>query len=70
MTRKESVRQLLTYLHGFKSAGADDIHPKVLKELAEGKLELPAILFAKSWMTGKFPEDCKKTNIGPDTSMC
>lgn len=35
----------------------DKIYARVLKELAEKISEPLATIFAKSWMTGKVPED-------------
>lgn len=47
----------------FKSAGPDEFHLRVAKELAEGMLEPLTIMFTKSWETGEIPDDWKRTNI-------
>lgn len=40
--------------------GPDNVHARVLRELADMVVELFSIVFEKPWLTGKFPGDWKK----------
>ena len=48
-----------------ESMGLDDIHPRVLKEMADAVAELFSIVFEKSWLSGEVPSDWKKGSITP-----
>lgn len=52
-------------LSKYKFVGPCDMHPRVLKELADGVTKIPTIVFEKPWQSGEVPGDWKKGNIIP-----
>ncbi|CAM5122712.1 unnamed protein product [Eretmochelys imbricata] len=62
---KEVVRDYLEKLDVHKSMVPDELHPRVLKELAAVIAEPLAIIFENSWRMGEVPDDWKKANVVP-----
>ncbi|CAM4652532.1 unnamed protein product [Caretta caretta] len=62
---KEVVRDYLEKLDVHKSMGPDELHPRMLKELAAVIAEQLAIIFENSWRMGEVPDDWKKANVVP-----
>ena len=50
-------------MNEFKSPGLDELHRKVLKELAKELSELLSIIFLESWETREVPEDWRRANV-------
>ena len=61
----EQVRVLLMKLNVCKSKRPDDIHPRVLKEMADVVAKLPSIIFENSWLSGEVPSDWKRETFLP-----
>ncbi|XP_064901569.1 membrane protein FAM174A isoform X1 [Columba livia] len=59
------VKEQLNSLDIHKSMGPDEMHPRVLRELAEVIAGPLSIIFAKSWEMGEVPEDWRKANVIP-----
>jgi len=51
--QKEEVNNLLCHLDVYKSMGLDEIHLRVLMELAKPL----SIIYQQSWLTGEVPDD-------------
>ena len=62
---EEMVHDELLNLNINKSCGPDEIHPRLLKELAATISKPIAFLFNKSLQYGKVPLDWKKANVSP-----
>uniref|UniRef100_A0A670IJS6 Reverse transcriptase domain-containing protein n=1 Tax=Podarcis muralis TaxID=64176 RepID=A0A670IJS6_PODMU len=62
---KEIVHEYLASLDVFKSPGPDELHPRVLKELADVISEPLAVIFENSWRTGEVPADWRRANVVP-----
>ena len=50
-------------MNEFKSPGPDELHLRVLKELAEELSELLSTIFLKTWERGEVPGDWRRANV-------
>ncbi|KAK4815820.1 hypothetical protein QYF61_007429, partial [Mycteria americana] len=61
----EMVSDLLHGLDIHKFVGPDEIHPRVLKELADVLTKPLSIIYQQSWLTGEVPADWRLVNVTP-----
>ncbi|KFW61660.1 RNA-directed DNA polymerase from mobile element jockey, partial [Pygoscelis adeliae] len=55
----------LRHLKVHKSMGPNEIHPWVLKDLADEVAKPLSIIFERLWQSGEVPTDWKRRNITP-----
>ena len=61
----ENMQKALNNLNSSKSPGPDQVHPRVLKELAEQLSHPLRLLFDKTLRDGKIPESWKVAEVKP-----
>ena len=61
----EEVKEQLGHLREDKDPRPDNMHPRVLREVAEQVSEMLTDIFNSSLESGQVPEDWRVTNVTP-----
>ena len=59
------IRKILKNLNPYKACGRDNIHPRVLRELADEVAPILSIIYQSSIDIGKVPSDWRDANVSP-----
>ena len=59
------IQKQLENLNPNKAMGPDQLHPRVLKNLAPSVAPILQVIFEKSLREGEVPQDWKKANVAP-----
>ncbi|KFQ82642.1 hypothetical protein N335_01052, partial [Phaethon lepturus] len=63
--REDQVQDHLRNLNIHMSMGPDEMHPRVLRQLADVVATPLSMILEMSWQSGEVPRDWKKRNIAP-----